>query len=231
LSPNEEEGPASIRSEQRLQLLCNRLYGLKGERELLDRQLREVDKELAELNSYLGISDAVEGALTQMSERLLGNMARIIEEQLTVALQEVLEQPINLRIDREFKYGSMSMQFYIERDGHREDIMKGQGGSVANVLSTGLRLFALTTLDEREHRRFLVLDEQDCWLRPDYVPRFARIVHDAGKALGFQILIISHHGSEAFEGLADKILHFTPSPDGVKVTELAAAAPVRDAAL
>ena len=212
-------------------MLRNRLFGLKGKQEVLERQLGDVERELTELRRYLGISEAVEKALTQLSERLLGTMARIIEEQLTIALQEVLEQPIKLRIDREFKYNSMTMQFSIDRDGHREDIMKGQGGSVANVLSTGLRLFALTTLDADQHRRFLVLDEQDCWLRPDYVPRFARIVYDAGRALGFQILMISHHGSETFEGLADRILRFTPSPDGVKVTEVQEGARVRDNAL
>jgi hypothetical protein len=69
-------------------------------------------------------------------------------------------------------------------NGRPEDIMKGQGGSVVNVLSVGLRMFALTTLDSASHRRFLVLDEQDCWLRPDLVPRLVRIVHEAGKALG-----------------------------------------------
>ena len=76
--------------------------------------------------------------------------------------------------------------------------MKGNGGSVANILSVCSRLFALTQLPEDTHRRFLVLDEQDCWLQPELIPRFAKIIHEAAKALNFQILVISHHNSNIF---------------------------------
>jgi ABC-type glutathione transport system ATPase component len=146
---------------------------------------------------------------------------QILEEKLTLALQEVLEQPLALKVTRDYKRGGATMSFHVERNGQSEDIMRGQGGSVVNVLSVGLRMFALTTLDPAEHRRFLVLDEQDCWLRPDLVPRLVKIVHDAGTALGFQVLMISHHDVSAFEQFADKIYHFIPTVNGVQVTERA----------
>src|SRR5262249_22628492 len=143
----------------------------------------------------------------------------VLQEKLSIALQEVLEQPIKLRADPSFKRGTANVEFYIERDGKHEDIMKGQGGSVANVLSVGLRMFALTTLPEDKHRRFLVLDEQDCWLRPDLVPKLVKIIHEAGKALGFQVLLISHHDVGAFERYADRIYNFVPrTGGGVDVT-------------
>ena len=104
------------------------------------------------------------------------------------------------------------------RGGNREDVLRGQGGSVTNILSVGLRMFALTTLDEKSHRRFLVLDEQDCWLRPDLVPRLIKIVRDAGKALGFQVIVISHHDTAAFERYADRIYRFAPKDGSVEVT-------------
>ncbi len=125
----------------------------------------------------------------------------------------MLDQPIRLRAKAEWKRSGATVEFWIERDGQAEDIMKGQGGSVANILSVGLRMFALTTLDERQHQRFLVLDEQDCWIRPDLVPRLVKIVHDAGKALGFQTLMISHHDTASFMGYADTICQFSPSKD------------------
>lgn len=77
---------------------------------------------------------------------------------------------------------------------------------MANIVSVCLRIFALTTLDASTHRRFLILDEQDCWLRADLVPKLVKIIHDAGKALGFQILMISHHERHLFEQYADKII-------------------------
>ena len=72
-------------------------------------------------------------------------------------------------------------------------------------------MFALATLDEKTHRRFLVLDEQDCWPRPDLVPRLVKIVHDAGWALGFQVLMISHHDAESFRQYADRVYRLVPA--------------------
>lgn len=173
--------------------------------------------EVRRLAEFLDLAGPVAAALDKLSEDLFGRLVTTIERQLTHALREVLGQPIELKVDRDFLHGAVSLSFHVERDGHREDVMRGQGGSVANVLSVGLRLFALATLAEREHRRFLVLDEQDCWLRPDLVPRLVKIVHEAGKALGFQVLMISHHDAGAFERYADKVYRLNPTPDGIAV--------------
>jgi hypothetical protein len=200
--------------------LRRRFDFLNGQRASELRSRDDLITRIDAIKNYLNIADAVEEALEKLSDQLFGELVRVIETNLTVALCEVLEQPISLKVERQFKRGVATMAFHIERDGQREDIIRGQGGSVANVLSVGLRLFALTTLDEKQHRRFLVLDEQDCWLAPDLVPRLVKIVHQAGKALGFQVLMISHHSASMFEQYADKIYRLTPGPDGVQATPL-----------
>jgi hypothetical protein len=187
---------------------------LLGKRDELVRKSRGLAIEFERLNAYLPIAEKVTGALEQLSEQLFKQLLGLVEEKLTIALQEILDQPIKLRADTEFKRGAATVEFWIERDGHKEDVLRGQGGSVTNILSVGLRMFALTTLDENQHRRFLVLDEQDCWLRPDLVPKLVKIVHDAGKALGFQILMISHHDVALFERFADRIFQLSPRGDG-----------------
>jgi hypothetical protein len=204
--------PAQVRTK---------LEQLEGKRDLVQRHRKTKQGEWEKVTAYLGIADAVDQALDKLSEQLFGRIVKILEEKLTLALQEVLEQPIVLKVNREYKRGGATMSFHIERNGQPEDIMKGQGGSVVNILSVGLRMFALTTLDPASHRRFLVLDEQDCWLRPDLVPRLVKIVHEAGRALGFQVLLISHHDISAFEQYADKIYQFIPTGDGVQVKERA----------
>ena len=68
-------------------------------------------------------------------------------------------------------------------------------------------------------------------LRPDLVPKLVKIVHDAGKALGFQVIMISHHDIAVFEQYADKIFQFVPTTVGaVSVREVGAPARVQDAA-
>jgi hypothetical protein len=200
-----------------------KLEQLQGKRDLLRSQREDKAEKLEKMTAYLGIADTVAQALDKLSEQLFGRIVKILEEKLTLALQEVLEQPIVLKVNRDYKRGVATISFHVERNGQPEDIMKGQGGSVVNILSVGLRMFALTTLDPAVHRRFLVLDEQDCWLRPDLVPRLVKIVHEAGLALGFQVLLISHHDVSAFERYADKIYQFNPAADGVQVKERAAA--------
>lgn len=198
--------------------LRDKVARLSERRDLLRAERDAKAARLRELAEFLDLAGPVADALDKLSEDLFGRLVTAVERQLTYALREVLDQPIELKVDRDFLHGAVSLSFHVERagTGEREDVMRGQGGSVANVLSVGLRLFALTTLDEREHRRFLVLDEQDCWLHPSLVPRLVKIVHEAGKALGFQVLMISHHDASTFERYADKVYRFIPSPEGVK---------------
>ena len=141
-----------------------------------------------------------------MNQDLFSTLLGTVQEKITIALQEILEQPISFHAEAGFSRNSASVEFWIERNGKQEDLLNGQGGSVANIVSVCLRIFALTTLDEATHRRFLVLDEQDCWLRADLVPKLVKIIHDASRALGFQVLMISHHDRHLFEQYADKII-------------------------
>ena len=81
-------------------------------------------------------------------------------------------------------------------------------------------MFALANLGADEHRRFLVLDEQDCWLRPELVPRLVKIVHQAAKELEFQVIMISHHDIGLFERYADKVYRLNPQKDGIEIAEV-----------
>ncbi|MCR9230116.1 MAG: DNA repair protein [bacterium] len=209
-----ETEPGELRSPLSLQRRCWELSAVRKQKEKDQAQLKQL---LQETEQYLGISEQVTEALETLSGQLFEQELQMIQEKLTIALQEVLEQPLKLKAVAEWKRNAATVEFQIEREGNTEDIMRGQGGSVANILSVGLRMFALMTLDETEHRRVLVLDEQDCWLRPDLVPRLVKIIHEAGQALGFQIIMISHHDPVMFERYADTIFQFTPSPEGVKV--------------
>jgi DNA repair exonuclease SbcCD ATPase subunit len=223
--------PSSTQESEGGSVAAPSLTPLNGLRQRLDRlvgrrQERQLDAErlqirLVELAGYLGIADKVTDALELLSQRLFKELLGVVEQKTTIALQEILEQPIRLRADADFKRGAATVDFWIDHEGYREDVYRGQGGSVANILSVSLRLFALTTLSPAQHRPFLVLDEQDCWLRPDLVPRLVKIVQEAGRALGFQVIMISHHDLSVFEQFADKIYRFVPLLGGVvEVTQV-----------
>jgi len=200
---------------RRLDAARRRVHEHLGTRRGLVRERERQRARRAELDRYLELAPDVEAALEALGARLFRELLDLIESRLTIALREVLEQPIRLRTETGVKHGSTVVEFHVEREeGKRELLLQGQGGSVTNIVSTGLRLFALTTLDPERHRRLLVLDEQDCWLRPDLVPRFVRIVREAGEALGFQVVMISHHDEAVFEQYAERIYRFAPTPGG-----------------
>ncbi|MEM9587127.1 MAG: DNA repair protein [Planctomycetota bacterium] len=205
----------TLDSPDRLRSRIDRLSGRYTE---VQRQRQQAESELVECERFLAIADQVTSALEQLSNDLFQRELAVIETTLTKALQEVLEQPIRFRARASFRRDTANVDFLIERDGNEENILLGQGGSVVNVVSVGLRMFAVTTLDSSRHRRFLVLDEQDCWLRPDLVHRLVKIVQQAGQALGFQVLMISHHDVASFDRYADQIYQLEPDHgEGVTV--------------
>jgi hypothetical protein len=195
-------------------------HTLAGQKTILQRELAECESELNQLDASLRLEDGVLQALEKLDGELFKNITHLLEKKLSVALQEILEQDIRLKVEPVIQSKSIGFRFKTERNGFEEDIIKGNGGSVANILSVCLRLFALTQLPEDVHSRFLVLDEQDCWLQPELIPRFAKIIQEAARALHFQILIISHHNANLFLDYADRIFYLEPTQDGVKVQTL-----------
>ncbi len=188
------------------QALRRRLDQLSFARQEAIREFEANTRELEKLTKYLQTAEKVSVALEKLNQDLFSTLLGTVQEKITIALQEILEQPITFHAQAGFSRNSASVEFWVERNGRPEDLLNGQGGSVANIVSVCLRIFALTTLDEATHRRFLILDEQDCWLRADLVPKLVKIIHDASLALGFQVLMISHHERHLFEQYADKII-------------------------
>lgn len=206
-----------------LEAIKKRFGRLEGKRDELQGQQCKLTGQLADVKQFLGIADDVTAALEQLGNDVFQRQLTLIENTMTKALQEVLEQPIVFKTESSFKRDAAHVEFMILRDGNQEDIMRGQGGSVANVVSVGLRMLAITGLDDRRHRKFLVLDEQDCWLHPDLVPKLTRIVREAGSELGFQVLMISHHDVTQFIRHADRVYRLSPDRgDGVGIEEVVA---------
>lgn len=207
---------AALRHEvDGLTSLAGRLEGLA---EALVRDHARARDELAGLQAFLDVAPPAQARLEELSRELFGEILEEVETTLSHAVREILGQRRTVRSRRELKGGRMFIELEMDNDGQVEDILRGQGGSVCNILSVGLRLVGLAQLDPARHRPFLVLDEQDCWLRPELVPAFARLIAAIGESLGLQILYISHHAVDAFVPSAARIFRLTPDRErGVRV--------------
>lgn len=195
--------------ERRLDRLSARAEGLHRERGRLRTDLLSVQ-------DFLVLSPKARGTLEELSKALFGKILDEVELNLTHAIREILGQDRVVTTEREVKNNRLQIDFQIQNQGNDkeiEDIMTGQGGSVCNILSVGLRLIALSQLPEQNHRPFLVLDEQDCWLKPALIPKFMKLINEIAQRLSLQLLVISHHPLDLFAGAADHIFELQPDKE------------------
>lgn len=177
-----------------------------------------LQKEAGRVDEFLELAPEAATRLEELSTALFGELLQELETNLTHAIREILGQDREVKAVASIRDKKLQVDFQILNQGGEEDIMVGQGGSVCNILSVGLRLIALSRLNPEAHRPFLVLDEQDCWLRPDLVPRFMELISIISHRLGFQALVISHHPLELFAESADSVLALEPDREkGVSI--------------
>ncbi|MUM77380.1 hypothetical protein GKC30_07025 [Pseudodesulfovibrio sp. F-1] len=168
---------------------------------------------LAGVRDFLALAPGARDTLEELSTALFGQVLDEVELNLTHAVREILGQDRVVATRREVRNNRLQIRFEIHNQGHGdrvEDILSGQGGSVCNILSVGLRLIALSQLAPEGHRPFLVLDEQDCWIRPALVPKLMKLIAEIADRLGLQLLVISHHPIDLFADTARRILELRP---------------------
>ncbi len=196
-----------------LRALERRLDRLSALAETLHGEHGRVRERLSTVQDFLVLAPKARDTLEELSKALFGKILDEVEANLTHAIREILGQDRVVTTQREVKSNRLQIHFQIQNQGKEdeiEDIMTGQGGSVCNILSVGLRLIALSQLPEQNHRPFLVLDEQDCWLKPSLIPKFMKLINEIADKLSLQVLVISHHPLDLFAGAADRIFELRP---------------------
>jgi hypothetical protein len=141
-----------------------------------------------------------------------------LEKLLSALTYEVLgstEKPIGLILDIERGQPSLDIVSRITAD-LSEDIFEDEGGAKTNIVVLGLRLISIVLSGMR---RFVVLDEGDCWIKDDRVPLFYSVIKDAGRKLGMQCFAISHHNTSKFaEGISvARVTGHPENTDGVLI--------------
>src|SRR5687767_7096344 len=87
----EYDEDASTAAPAELRKRVDRLLHKRDDRVSQTRRLAE---QFHELNRYLETADKVTDALEQLSQQLFQQLLGIVEEKLTIALQEILDQPL-----------------------------------------------------------------------------------------------------------------------------------------
>lgn len=140
-------------------------------------------------------ADVVE-ILETLQEEAHKKTVGVFENLLSLLIKDILPNPKSVKFELSTERGLPALDFLIDNMGQLESAVDGQGGSIVNVLSAGLRFIAL---QRTNLQKFLVLDEQDCWIRPDRVRQYVNVVQEISNDLNIQTIMISHHDSSFFE--------------------------------
>jgi len=172
------------------------LARLEGRRDAMALRVSELTREIELAKGRLAVRDEVEAFIEAVHGSASRRNLTAFETLLTALVQEVLpgEKPVALELSTE--RGLASLDICVRRpDGTLEDVLEDNGGALTNVIGMALRLIAVVKADVA---RFLALDEADCWIAPDRVSSFYKVLEDGAARLGVQCFAVSHHDLSQF---------------------------------
>ncbi|QFU15534.1 AAA family ATPase [Microvirga thermotolerans] len=182
--------------ERKLGLAAAALARLEGRRGALAARSEELTRAIELAKGRLAVKDEVEAFIEAVHGSASRRNLEAFETLLSALVQEVLpgEKPVALDLSTE--RGLAALDICVRRpDGSLEDVLEDNGGALTNVVGMALRLIAVVKADVA---RFLALDEADCWIAPDRVAAFYRVLEDGARRLGVQCLAVSHHDLTQF---------------------------------
>lgn len=189
--------PSWYELERRAQLLARRRMEIQARRNAEANRRQTLLSQALAAQARLDAAPSVQEILEEVQRQAHEHAVGAYEQMLSALLADVLPGERDVVLDLHVDRGVSGMDIFIRKGEGQplEDAWLGTGGSVTNLLSTGLRLVALM---RSGRRRFMVLDESDCWIKPELVGRYAAVVAEMARELGVQILMISHHDEALF---------------------------------
>jgi hypothetical protein len=207
--------PALETIAREIERLAAGLSRANGREDTLRERAAVLERDIALAKARIAAKGEVEAFIEAVQAEASRRNVAAFETLLTALVQEVLpgEKPVVLDLSTE--RGLTALDVCVARpDGSREDVLEDNGGALTNVVGMALRLIAVVKAGVG---RFLALDEADCWIAPDRVPAFYRVLEDGAARLGVQCLAISHHDLSSFEGRF-RVARVVGSPvDGVAI--------------
>ena len=198
---------------ERSRILHAKLTGLRESCMTRESTLRQ---RVADSKGRLELVEQVDATLEQLQNRAHRRSVGAFEKLLSAIVRDVLPEKGDVGLNLYQERGAPALDVQIDNAGSIEDAFDGSGGAVTNVLSAGLRFAALSRTGAR---RLIVLDEPDCWIKPERVAGFVRVLSDVARRAGTQTILISHHEPELFEDLVS-LVKLTRGVDGAAQVEV-----------
>jgi hypothetical protein len=181
-------------------LLQTRLSVERGKtmlEKLIEDEASEVDR-VGQAKGRLLLKEDIENFLQIYQAEKYEQTVGLYRNLLSAIVHDVIDPNINIDLSITTSYGAPSLEvlaYDVNSPEHKVNVYSQCGGAMINVISAGLRTIAVARSGQRP---FLILDEPDCWIRPDRVPAFFNVLQGLCRDLKFQLIVISHHPKQTF---------------------------------
>lgn len=194
-----------VEKSEDIKYINETLSQMLAKKSLLEKEYNALKSEVALSMVRVGWQPEVKEFLDYLQWQEHEKSVGAYEKLLSAFMEEVLPGYRKVVFELTTERNAPALNIFIKKGENMppEDALMGTGGSVTNILVTGLRIISLLRSGKR---KFLVLDEPDCWLNPDYIPAFSKVINEMAKELGIQIFLISHYVNSTFSGI-DHTVH------------------------
>lgn len=198
--------------------LSTRLGSLELHRTEVINEKVELQKNVEEDEITIADYEEASASLEALHGLSQHQATALYSDLLTSIVQDVMdEHDQGIKLSTRIFRNKPSLTIESEKRGIIEDLVEDRGLSVTNLVAAGLRFVALV---QSSYRRFVILDEPECWVEQRLIPRFIGVIERLCDEIGVQAVMISHHSAEYAQSVNTRIVQLVPEAGGIKVHTL-----------
>ena len=192
--------------------LRNKYYTIKGKKESLESQLNSKLNEVQSIQFDLKESNEALEIIQKVALQTQQLFKYNLETPVTSALQQILPEPYNFKVNFDIKRGKTEASLSLERNGAHISPNGSTGGTVLDITSLVLRI-VLWNLESPRKAPCFFLDEFEKHISAEYRGAVAEFVKQLSETMGIQFIIVTHDRKNYLD-CADKVISVTMK-DGV----------------
>jgi DNA repair ATPase RecN len=174
-----------------LQDAKNILLQYSGELNSLVKQKVNAIEQINQCNNHVDNDKNVIASLNEVSKAVQSQGIQLYTELLTALVVDVMDdKDQTIELDSYISRNMAQLDVVSVKGGKKQNIVNARGGSISNLVATGMRFIELV---QSSNRRVLLLDEPDCWIQTSIVPRYISVIGALCEQIGVQCVFISHH--------------------------------------
>lgn len=185
--------------------------------EHLEDERERLHKNVVENKNWLEKQPIMQDFLNKLQFMLQEKNISFFNSLMTALSNDVIhsnnaseDKPKEINFDLSVKNGMPALK--INAKTFDNNFEKITSGGLKNVIATGLRVLALWRLTVNEntsshkgefsHRKFIFMDEPDCWIGNQSMPNYAKLLGQLAEHFNLQILMVTHKDVDYFKPYA-----------------------------